>query len=89
MKKITLFGLLAVSLYAGGYYNSNNGYYNSSDSNSYKSEPARGMEKPGDNNWENQQIDTYVYGKNNAYQGSRPGDDDWGERNLKHLIEDE
>jgi len=85
MKKITLIGLLAVSLFAGWYDNDNS---NNND-NSYdygNSQPDRGMEKPGDNNWINQQQDEQIYGKDNAYQGSRAGDDDWGERNLKHLI---
>jgi hypothetical protein len=44
------------------------------------------MEKPGDDNCINQQQDEQIYGKDNAYQGSRPGDDDWGERNIKHLM---
>ena len=89
MKKITLIGLLAVSLYAGGYYNSNSGYYNSNSNNGYyNSQPDRGTEKPGDDNYINQQQDEMIYGKRNAYQGSRAGDDDWGERNMKQLMGD-
>lgn len=86
MKKIVLVLAFATLLFAEYGYKGYQGYGNSNSRDDDRIE--RSYEKPGDNNWNNMQLDKQRYGDKNNYQGSRPGDNDWGERNLKNLMED-
>lgn len=84
MKKIFVaIVLLYTGLYAGWYDNqsSNNNY-----TQDKQRQPQRGYEQPGDDNYLDQRIDSAIYGKDNAYQGSKPGDDDYNERLQKQLM---
>lgn len=76
--------LLGTALFAEQtpYYNQ----YGSLKNSSSNSQPQRGYEKPGDNNYINQQQDEFVHGKNNSYQGSRPGDSDYAERAQREML---
>jgi len=81
MKKVILVLILLVSssLFAG--------WYDKKSSNSKDREQSqRGYEKPGDDNYLNQQSDEMIHGKDNAYQGSRAGDDDYLDRVNKDLM---
>jgi len=89
MKKIVLIisiCLLWSNLYAGWYDNQLNQNKSYENQNNNKEQPQRGYEKPGDDNYLNQQTDEMTYGKNNSYQGSRPGDDDYSDRLTQDLI---
>jgi len=74
--------LLYTGLCAGWYDNQSSNNNRTQD----KEQPQRGYKQPGDDNYLNQRIDSAIYGKDNAYQGSNAGDDDYNERLQRQLM---